>query len=293
MREEALLFGKAKSLVGIITDPPPEQRSKGLPGILLLNAGIIHHVGPNRIHVKIARSMAALGFVVLRFDFSGIGDSKVRDDNLPFAESAVRETQEAMDYLSATRGVERFHLIGISSGAIVSYKAAGRDARVIGATLINPASYGEELRTYAKSRRYWKNALADPKRWLKALTGKANYRIVGPRLRSMFASRRGALSVANEIASDFRSLMDRRVDLRLVYSQGDLGLDCLDVILGKEARLLSTRGKLKLEVIPQADHTCTLLESQQRLVELVQDCAWATARANGTGAQAGALPHDS
>jgi pimeloyl-ACP methyl ester carboxylesterase len=278
MREEALLFGKTKSLVGIITDPPEAKRSNGLPGIILLNAGIIHRVGPNRIHVKIARTLAPMGFVVLRFDFSGIGDSKVRDDNLPFEESAVRETQEAMDYLSTTRGVKRFHLIGISSGAIVSYKTAGRDSRVLGATLINPASYGDELRSYAKARRYWKNVLSDPKRWLKAITGKANYRIVGPRLRTVFSSRRKALSVANHIAADFHSLIERRIDLRLVYSKGDLGLDCLDVILGNELRELCKRGTLKLEIIPQADHTCTLLESQQRLLNVVQNCALAMAQ---------------
>jgi pimeloyl-ACP methyl ester carboxylesterase len=275
MREEALLFGKTKSLVGIITDPPEAKRSNGLPGIILLNAGIIHRVGPNRIHVKIARTLAPIGFVVLRFDFSGIGDSKVRDDNLPFEESAVRETQEAMDYLSATRGVERFYLIGLSSGAIVSYKTAGRDPRVLGATLINPASYGDELRSYAKARRYWKNALLDPKRWAKAFTGKANYQIIGPRFRAVFSSRRKALSVANHIAADFHSLIERGVDLRLVYSKGDLGLDCLDVILGDELRELSKRGTLKLEIIPQADHTCTLLESQQRLLNVVQNCALA------------------
>jgi pimeloyl-ACP methyl ester carboxylesterase len=278
MREEALLFGKTKSLVGIITDPPEAQRSNGLPGIILLNAGIIHRVGPNRIHVKIARTLAPMGFVVLRFDFSGIGDSKVRDDNLPFEESGVRETQEAMDYLSATRGIKRFHLLGISSGAIVSYKTAGRDPRVLGATLINPASYGDELRSYAKARRYWKNALSDPKRWAKALTGKANYQLIGPRLRTVFSSRRKALSVANHIAADFQSLIERRVDLRLVYSKGDLGLDCLDVILGNDLRELSKRGTLKLEIIPEADHTCTLLESQQRLLNVVQNCALAMAQ---------------
>jgi len=278
MREEALLFGKTKSLVGIITDPPEAKRSNGLPGIILLNAGIIHRVGPNRIHVKIARTLAPMGFVVLRFDFSGIGDSKVRDDNLPFEESAVRETQEAMDYLSTTRGVKRFHLIGISSGAIVSYKTAGRDPRVLGATLINPASYGDELRSYAKARRYWKNVLSDPKRWAKVFTGKANYQLIGPRLRTVFASRRKALSVANHIAADFHSLIERRVDLRLVYSKGDLGLDCLDVILGNDLRELSKHGALKLEIIPQADHTCTLLESQQRLLNVVQNCALAMAQ---------------
>ncbi|MGH7928173.1 MAG: alpha/beta hydrolase, partial [Candidatus Binatia bacterium] len=75
MREEALLLGKTRSLVGILTDPPEAKRSTRLPGIILLNAGIIHRVGPNRMHVKIARTLAPMGFVVVRFDFSGIGDS--------------------------------------------------------------------------------------------------------------------------------------------------------------------------------------------------------------------------
>jgi hypothetical protein len=94
----------------------------------------------------------------------------------------------------------------------------------------------------------------------------------------MFSSRRKALSVANEIAADFHSLIERRVDVRLVYSKGDLGLDCLEVILGNGLRELSTRGKLKLEIIPQADHTCTLLESQQRLLKVIRNCAWAMAQ---------------
>lgn len=279
MSESVSVFGKSRSLVGILTDPPGETRGDDLPAILLLNAGIIHRVGPNRLYVKIARILAASGFVVFRFDFSGIGDSPVRGDNLPFEEGAVRETQEAMEHLSISRGRKRFILLGISSGAVASYKTACRDARVAGAILINPASYGQDLWSYAKARRYWKTALSDPRRWARALTGKAKYRLIGPRLKNLLSGRRKARSVANHVASDFRSLIERGVDLRLLYTRGDLGVDCLEVILGGELRELGARGKLKVEMIENGDHTCTELQSQQALLGLVQTSARAIARA--------------
>jgi hypothetical protein len=49
MREHALLFGDAQGLVGVITDPPgPGGGSR--PGVILLNAGVIHRVGPSRLY---------------------------------------------------------------------------------------------------------------------------------------------------------------------------------------------------------------------------------------------------
>ena len=72
MIEEVTRFGSNGSLVGILSRPMRSNRN--LPAILLLNAGLVHRVGPNRIYVRLARHFAALGFSVLRFDFSGIGD---------------------------------------------------------------------------------------------------------------------------------------------------------------------------------------------------------------------------
>lgn len=72
MREETCVFGSANPLVGIITHP---EIDVGLPTVILLNAGLIHRIGPNRVYVRLARHLAGLGFQVLRFDLSGIGDS--------------------------------------------------------------------------------------------------------------------------------------------------------------------------------------------------------------------------
>src|SRR5438045_1954876 len=96
MREEAVLFGEFRSLVGIVTEPTTQHPHLARQAVILLNPGIVHRVGPGRIYVKIARALAKMGFVILRFDLSGIGDSAVRHDNLRFEKSAGRETHEAM-----------------------------------------------------------------------------------------------------------------------------------------------------------------------------------------------------
>ena len=59
MTEEAVLFGTTQSLVGILSQPPREEAPRGLPAVILLNAGIVHRVGPNRLYVRMARELAA------------------------------------------------------------------------------------------------------------------------------------------------------------------------------------------------------------------------------------------
>src|SRR5499433_2699330 len=143
MKEEAVQFGEGKALVGIVSSVPHVSGNK--PAVLLLNPGIVHRAGPGRIYVKIARALAARGFTVLRFDFSGIGDSAVRLDNRRFEESSVDETRAAMSFLHATRGCDCFILMGGCSGAAVALETAGLDRRAIGVIAINfPARTDEE-----------------------------------------------------------------------------------------------------------------------------------------------------
>jgi alpha/beta superfamily hydrolase len=292
MREEAVLFGTTRSLVGIITDPPAVEQGQSLPAIILLNAGIVHHVGPHRLYVKMARSLASLGFVVLRFDFSGVGDSPVRADTLPFAKSAVSETQEAMDVLTAARGTQHFMLSGICSGAMIALSTAYCDPRVVGVIPINPQRHEmeyedrEEVRSYVNHSNdvqrywdYWKTALCTPKVWMKAITGKANYRMVMQwTIRTMASQRSKAVhkqlisSRAKQAVSALHTLTERDVRLLFVYSARDPGLDYFRVVLEKEMRTLMTSGKLRVEIIPQADHLFTLLGHQECFLQAI--CHW-------------------
>ncbi len=225
-----------------------------------------------------------MGFVVLRFDYSGIGDSKVRDDNLPFEKSAVGEIQEAMNCLSTIRGIKQFILIVLCSAT--PFRTASCDPRVVGAVLINALlelrhNISDELVSYFINRqivrKYWKVELFNPKGWLKVIKGKASYRRIinamGFQLRSLFTRKRNVLSGANNVASYLRLLIERGVNLLLVYSEGGTTLDYLRLALGDHIHELSSCGKLRVEIIQQADHTFTLLLHQEQLLKII--CNWA------------------
>ena len=115
MREEAVCLGENGSLVGVVTLPPAKPKSD--IAFVLLNAGLIHRVGPKRLYVRLARALASLGFIVLRFDLSGLGDSDYRRDDLPEEESVRRDVRQAMDFLNQEKDVKGFVLMGICAGS--------------------------------------------------------------------------------------------------------------------------------------------------------------------------------
>ena len=289
MREQVLRFGKSRSLVGILTDPPAGAAAD-LPAFVLLNAGLVHRVGPHRMFVQMARNLAAMGFVVLRFDHSGIGDSKVREDHLPFEQSAISETQEAMNCLSALRGSKRFVLVGLCSGTFTSFRTARSDSRVVGAVLLNallesPETINQAAVADAFSRKtargYWHSKIFLSQSWLKIITGKASYRqILGVlylRLRSPFIRRRSNNYGPKQIAADLRSLIDRGVKLFFVYSEGTSVLEYFRLTLADEIRRMTPSDKLRVEIMQETDHTFTLLRHQAHLLKLV--CRWARSMA--------------
>ena len=292
MREHAFVFGENGGLVGVLTDPPgpvPGRVEGGPLGAILLNAGVIHRVGPSRLYVHIARDLAALGCVAARFDHSGIGDSSVRRDGSSFEESSLVEAREAMDALQESRGVERFVLIGLCSGAVTAFDTAGVDDRVVGVIMINPQGFdlSPEWNSYivnrGDARRYWTQSLFSATSWWKALTGQVDYkRLAGVLWRQASgpgSARSVVSSVVTRVGSDLERLMRCEVRTLLVCSEGDDGIEYMNVILQQDVRTMTSNTHLSVEILPGADHSLTLLGSQRRVVDVV--CAWAGSFAGG------------
>jgi pimeloyl-ACP methyl ester carboxylesterase len=274
MREEATQFGEAGTLVGIITSGPQAAADK--PGVILLNPGIVHRAGPGRIYVKIARALASRGFTVLRFDFSGIGDSSVRLDNRRFEESSLDETRAAMSFLHTTRGCDRFILIGGCSGAAVSLETAGLDRRAVGVIAINfPARADKEDPAAHRhdGHYYWNFALRSLKSWRKLLTGQSDYRKISRALaqtakRNFFDRNQESVS-GRQFRAKLWALAARQVHLAFICSKGDPLLDDLRQAGGKDFKQLCAQGKVACEIISGSDHTFSSLSDQERLVEAV------------------------
>ena len=175
-REKTVRLGKTSPLLGILTEPLAGTPTNGR-GLVLLNAGLLHRVGPSRLHVQVAREMAPRGFQVLRFDFSGIGDSDARRDGLAFEQSAVLEVQDAMDALAA-KGVTDFTLMGLCSGADAAFLAALADPRVTGLVQLDPWIY----RTWRFAVHHYLPKLRSRDSWRNLLSGDTLKRLVWQRV---------------------------------------------------------------------------------------------------------------
>src|SRR6185312_12807504 len=78
-------------------------------GVILLNAGAVGQIGPNRLHVVLARRLAAAGDLVLRLDVSGIGDSRVRagaEENVVYSAHAIADVGMAVDWVRRNGAAE-------------------------------------------------------------------------------------------------------------------------------------------------------------------------------------------
>ncbi len=292
MREEAVRFGRNDYLVGVVTLPDEPVQA---PAIILLNAGMIHHVGPSRIYVRLARQLVRQGFITLRFDFSGMGDSCARIDNLTLQDAVVDDVQQAMDFLNTSTGVSEFILMGHCSGAWAAFFVASRDTRVRGTVLMNPEG-GNEWSEYDRQRKisrfyqqyYSREALGDPERWKKLLTGKADYRSIAKNVVKNILWNRistTAFKVRHKLDSGtqdetpadqslrdqiVQAFLEQHIQLLLLFSEGSSAIEHVHTVLGREFDLIMQSGMGREVVIPNADHTFTLLSGQHTLMNHIE-----------------------
>ncbi len=279
MKENAIRFGKDRSLIGVLT----EKGNTGFnedsrTGVLLLSSGLDHHVGPNRIYVKLARRLAESGTPVFRFGFSGIGDSGPRMDKLPVSESVIDETRQAMDRLGDLRGTARYCCIGLCSGANVAAAVLRADQRVEKAVLINPlftrvahGILGEQSIVY---REY---ALSNINSWIRLLTLRSDFRRIWRTVRAGFEERikgnKMTLSdnydIEGQIREFFQAIQTRNVRILMVFSHTEFGDIYLKKVLGKEYRSLVESGVLDIRRIKNADHSITQLVCQNELMDVI------------------------
>ncbi|MEM9601285.1 MAG: alpha/beta fold hydrolase [Pseudomonadota bacterium] len=137
--EHTCTFGSDARLNGVYT--PPVCGDVILPCALFLTAGLLHHVGPHRFYVEMARDLAEVGAASLRFDLAGVGDSETRSSGSSYAQRSVEDVRSAMNHLQREYGHSQFVLIGLCSGADDALATAQQDSRVAGAVMLNGYAY--------------------------------------------------------------------------------------------------------------------------------------------------------
>ena len=282
MKEKILRFGRTAPLIGVLTEPRATTSAAGLPAVVLLNSGILHRVGACRLHVGVARRLARDGFTVLRFDYSGIGDSEARRDDLAFEESALLETREAMDHLATTRGAKEFILMGLCSGADMAHEVARADKRVVGLVMLDGWAYrdiGYYLHHYGARalrldvwRRWIVSKLAKARGAARALKPAAQqlegFTYEVPKYVRHFPAPR-------RIAADLKDFVGRGISMYFIFSGGQPNEYNHAGQYRRKFWRVRFGDRLREEYLPDADHIFTGLAHQQFVMESVAN--WAEA----------------
>ncbi len=291
VRETPIAFGLARNLFGIFSEPADHPRgARARVGVLMLSVGTNHHVGPNRMYVKLARAMGASGYRSLRFDLAGIGDSHPATASPPgprmYSKSAVGDVQQAMEWLSR-RGCEQFVLVGLCSGAYVAFQTALADRRVSGQVLMNPRRLawrpGDTLesvmRQSFKSTCFYKRALLEPSTYVRLARGKIDARGIANRLRLLamaharrYANRAFRQSPHEEdVLLNLRMICARGTDSLFIVGSEDDGLDYLEFHLGPRGRKLRDVTNFRMVFVEDTDHTFSRRGSLERATDALLD----------------------
>jgi hypothetical protein len=270
--ERAHTFGDDSGLFGVVT--MPETAKPDAPAVVLLNAGLVHRVGPFRMHVELARRLAKSGFLVLRVDQSALGDSLPRRGGLSYEDRSVLDAKQAMDFLEQRYEARRFVVGGLCAGAMNAHRVAVADERVVGGCLLDGYAY----RTPAFWRHRIVTAAAEPKMWPAAIrrakqlfSGKAWDRTENAPDSVRAANAAGADGPGDDAAEIFAQDWPPREDVRVELERTlARGTKLLFVYTGGWSDYvhpsqfdemfpnLSRRDQVTVRFFPDADHTYLL-----------------------------------
>jgi putative redox protein len=113
-------------LAGVLHLPAVTGDLAGRPAVVLCHG--MESTKEGTKHQALAARFAALGYPCLRFDFSYVGESGGRFEELTIS-GEVEDLGGVVDFLGA-RGVTAFGLVGSSLGGTVAVVFAGSEARV-------------------------------------------------------------------------------------------------------------------------------------------------------------------
>jgi hypothetical protein len=275
--EHILEWDTEPRLTAVITEP---KRPSGVrPTFVFLNAGVIHRVGPHRLHVDLARSLALMDFPSVRFDVSGLGDSDARRDGLSYHDSRIIETRQVMDRLATRSHTGRFVLCGICSGADHAFQVATVDDRVVGAVLLDGYTYrthGYYVRRFGRNLFRWRS-------WANVLTGKHP---AWRRLASWARARRPTSEPGSngegfvmyspprdQVELALQHLLRRGVRLLFIFTGGVQGNYNYAGQLGDMFPSVRSDHTIRTDYWPDVNHTYTLLSHQKRLNQALSEWA--------------------
>jgi alpha-beta hydrolase superfamily lysophospholipase len=296
LSEQALFLDARRTLFGILTcatTPSHEAAHPGMAaprrGVVFLNAGATNHIGPNGMHVSLARQWAARGYVVLRLDLAGLGDSLTepgQPDNLVYPPGAVDNIAIAIEFLRKQQDVTDITLVGLCAGAYHALRAAAAGLPVHLILMINPLTFywkqgmtmsDLHIAEIVRNPGIYRVRVMSGIAWARLLRGRVNlWRVAMVFVRRAMLTmemtvrelgRMLGIHFPNDLNWDLQSIASRGVRMVFVFARGDTGADLLRLQGGAAVKAIGDR--CRVYTIDGADHIFSQSEPRAQLEQLL------------------------
>jgi alpha-beta hydrolase superfamily lysophospholipase len=272
LTERPVFFDSETALFGIVTEP--RQGEIRRRGVILLNAGADYHIGANGMHVSFARDWARHGYVVLRMDLAGLGESGTRPgqaDNEVFPPAVLDDIRAAIAFLRTRYAAADITLFGLCSGAYHALRAAAAGVPVNRILMVNPQNYFWKAGTtpndlqrveVVQNPGLYRRQIFSAAAWKRLLSGQVDiWRIakiyfyrplltLESRLRDI--ARRLHIRLPNDLGSELEEIYRRGVRIVFVFARGQPGIDLLKLEAGSSVKRLGET--CRIHYIDGGDH---------------------------------------
>jgi hypothetical protein len=276
MIETTITFGPENHLVATVTLPAQPRPGHTRTMALLTNAGVIPRIGPHRLNVRLARRFAEMGIATLRFDMSGLGDSRRSSSRRSTGEQAIADTRSAMDLAQSKFGHDQFFMVGFCSGGDVAHVVALEDERLRAVALwdsyVYPTRRAKLRGLLHRLRRHTplsivRKAIERLSKWVRR--PRSDGGLPAPAVTSTIFGRT-KMPDRDEFGQRIRTLVDRGVEVFFLYSGGEPEWFNYH---GQFRDMFAQYGfldRVEYDWRVRSDHTFIQPHSQQALVERVE-----------------------
>lgn len=267
MIEQAYIFGENDTLTGITTEDDSASVNNNDIAVIILNSGLLHKPGPFRLSTTLSREIAKLGMVTFRFDLSGIGDSKKHKDVRVREDQILGDIQEAMNFIGRKKGINKFIILGICTGADNTHKIAVIDDRVVGAVFMDGYAYP----TVKYHMKEWQPRLLRPLK-LASHTVRLIRRFFSSQKEKYDDSRKEnyfwELPPKQKTEAELREFVDRGMNMLFIFT-GSWVTFLYPQQMNDSFSSIDFKGRLQVDYLKNASHLYVASKSRERVIQVI------------------------
>ncbi len=158
-------------MLGVLCEPA--DRPAVPVGVLIVVGGPQYRVGSHRQFVRLARRLANAGYVSLRFDYRGMGDSEGESRSF---EAVGEDIDAAIAFLRRHPHLTSVVIWGLCDAASAALMFGTNNTHVRGLVLVNPWARSDDTLATTRLKHYYTRRLLEAEFWRRLLRARFDWR---------------------------------------------------------------------------------------------------------------------